>query len=119
MNGEHGPSRWAGRTVLTYDALAIVPDAEEEADEDAPELAPADLPDDVLLSVRRREPRACDRVADRIGEQWVRARHDADRLGRDVAVFIDDEGEVRLRRLHLREHGTEARGRGYEDRRME
>jgi len=38
-----------GRSVLTYNAVATVPDATEDVDEDAPELAAADLPDDVLL----------------------------------------------------------------------
>ncbi|HEX8508505.1 MAG TPA: transglutaminase family protein, partial [Propionibacteriaceae bacterium] len=37
-----------GRSVLTYNAVATVPDATEDVDEDAPELAAADLPDDVL-----------------------------------------------------------------------
>ncbi len=39
----------AGRSVITYNATVIVPDAVEDADEDAPELAPEDLPDDVLI----------------------------------------------------------------------
>jgi transglutaminase-like putative cysteine protease len=39
----------AGRSVLSYDALAIVPDTTEDADEQAPELPPEKLPDDVLI----------------------------------------------------------------------
>jgi transglutaminase-like putative cysteine protease len=39
----------AGRSVISYDATMIVPDAVEEADEEAPELAPEKLPDDVLI----------------------------------------------------------------------
>ena len=39
----------AGRSVLRYDALLLVPDAAEDADESAPELLPDELPDDVLL----------------------------------------------------------------------
>lgn len=39
----------AGRSVISYSATAIVPDAVEEADEDAPEIAPEKLPDDVLI----------------------------------------------------------------------
>ncbi len=38
----------AGRSVITYAATAIVPDAAEERDESAAEHAPEDLPDDVL-----------------------------------------------------------------------
>ncbi len=39
----------AGRCVLRYDALALVPDATEDADEQAPELPPDELPDEVLI----------------------------------------------------------------------
>jgi transglutaminase-like putative cysteine protease len=39
----------AGRSRFAYRAVAVVPDAAEEADEDAPERAPADLPDDTLI----------------------------------------------------------------------
>jgi transglutaminase-like putative cysteine protease len=39
----------AGRTTLRYDALALVPDAAEDADPSAPELTPEELPDDVLI----------------------------------------------------------------------
>jgi transglutaminase-like putative cysteine protease len=39
----------AGRSVLRYDAVVLVPDATEDADEGAPELPPDELPDDVLL----------------------------------------------------------------------
>jgi transglutaminase-like putative cysteine protease len=39
----------AGRSVLRYDALLLVPDATEDADESARELLPDELPDDVLL----------------------------------------------------------------------
>ena len=39
----------AGRSVLTYNAVATVPDATEDVDQDAPELLAQDLPDDVLL----------------------------------------------------------------------
>ncbi|WP_375430471.1 transglutaminase family protein [uncultured Friedmanniella sp.] len=39
----------AGRSVISYSATAIVPDAVEDADEGAPEIAPEKLPDDVLI----------------------------------------------------------------------
>ncbi|MFL6027158.1 MAG: transglutaminase family protein [Friedmanniella sp.] len=39
----------AGRSVISYDATMIVPDAVEEADEEAPELPPERLPDEVLI----------------------------------------------------------------------
>ncbi|HEX4833611.1 MAG TPA: transglutaminase family protein [Trebonia sp.] len=39
----------AGRSAFRYQAVAVVPDATEEAGEDAREVAPDDLPDDVLL----------------------------------------------------------------------
>jgi transglutaminase-like putative cysteine protease len=39
----------SGRSVISYQATAIVPDAVEDADEDAPELDPPDLPDEVLI----------------------------------------------------------------------
>jgi transglutaminase-like putative cysteine protease len=39
----------AGRSILTYNAVATVPDATEDVDTDAPELLAQDLPDDVLL----------------------------------------------------------------------
>jgi transglutaminase-like putative cysteine protease len=39
----------AGRSTLRYDAVALVPDALEDADEHAPELPPERLPDDVLI----------------------------------------------------------------------
>ena len=39
----------AGRSVLRYDALVLVPDATEEVDEQAPELPPQELPDEVLI----------------------------------------------------------------------
>jgi transglutaminase-like putative cysteine protease len=39
----------AGRSSFSYHAVAVVPDATEEADEDAPERAPGDLPDDTLI----------------------------------------------------------------------
>src|ERR1700722_15508428 len=39
----------AGKSSFRYRAVAVVPDAAEEAREDAPELAPDDLPDDTLL----------------------------------------------------------------------
>jgi transglutaminase-like putative cysteine protease len=39
----------AGKSSFRYRAVAVVPDATEEACEDAPELAPDDLPDDTLL----------------------------------------------------------------------
>lgn len=39
----------AGRSVLRYSAVAIVPDATEDVDESAPQLAPEELPDDVLI----------------------------------------------------------------------
>ena len=38
-----------GRSSFAYQAVAVVPDATEEADEDAPERAPDDLPDDTLI----------------------------------------------------------------------
>jgi transglutaminase-like putative cysteine protease len=39
----------SGRSVISFEATAIVPDAVEDADEDAPELYPEDLPDEVLI----------------------------------------------------------------------
>jgi transglutaminase-like putative cysteine protease len=39
----------AGRSALRYDAVALVPDATEDADEYAPELPPEELPDEVLI----------------------------------------------------------------------
>jgi transglutaminase-like putative cysteine protease len=39
----------AGKSSFRYKAVAVVPDATEEADEDAPELGPDDLPDDALI----------------------------------------------------------------------
>jgi transglutaminase-like putative cysteine protease len=39
----------AGRSTLRYDAIALVPDATEDADEHAPELPPDGLPDAVLV----------------------------------------------------------------------
>jgi transglutaminase-like putative cysteine protease len=38
-----------GRSSFGYHALAVVPDATEDADAEAPELAPEDLPDEVLI----------------------------------------------------------------------
>lgn len=39
----------AGRSVLRYDAVAVVPDATEDADEQAQQLPPDELPDEVLI----------------------------------------------------------------------
>ena len=39
----------AGRSVITYHATMVVPDALDDADEDAPELPADQLPDDVLI----------------------------------------------------------------------
>jgi transglutaminase-like putative cysteine protease len=39
----------AGRSVLRYGAMALVPDATEDADEQAPELPPDQLPDEALI----------------------------------------------------------------------
>src|SRR5690349_11041149 len=39
----------AGRSTLRYDAVALVPDATEDADEHARELPPDQLPDEVLV----------------------------------------------------------------------
>jgi transglutaminase-like putative cysteine protease len=41
----------AGRCVLRYDAVALVPDATEDADEQARELSPDELPDEALIYV--------------------------------------------------------------------
>ncbi|HEY0716023.1 MAG TPA: transglutaminase family protein [Streptosporangiaceae bacterium] len=38
-----------GRSLVSYAAVATVPDEPEDADEGAPEIAPASLPDDTLL----------------------------------------------------------------------
>ena len=38
-----------GRSVISYRATAVVPDATEDVDLDAPEMLPSELPDDVLL----------------------------------------------------------------------
>ncbi len=39
----------AGRSVLRYEAVTLVPDAAEDTGEQAPQLSPDDLPDGVLL----------------------------------------------------------------------
>jgi transglutaminase-like putative cysteine protease len=39
----------AGQSAFRYEAMALVPDAPEDADEAAPECAPAALPDDTLI----------------------------------------------------------------------
>lgn len=39
----------AGRSVIRYDALAVVPDATEDIDRSAVEVAPDDVPDDALI----------------------------------------------------------------------
>jgi transglutaminase-like putative cysteine protease len=39
----------AGRSIIGFDALAVVPDAPETSDRDAEEIPPQDLPDDVLI----------------------------------------------------------------------
>src|SRR5260370_7942307 len=39
----------AGRSSFRYQAVAVVPDATEEADEDAPERTPDDLPADPFI----------------------------------------------------------------------
>ena len=39
----------AGRSVISYQATMIVPDATEDVEVDAPEIAPDKLPDDVLV----------------------------------------------------------------------
>lgn len=39
----------AGRSEITFRAIAEVPDATEDIDEHAPEIAPQDLPDEVLV----------------------------------------------------------------------
>ena len=39
----------AGRSALRYEAVALVPDATEDADEQAPQLPPDELPDEVLI----------------------------------------------------------------------
>jgi transglutaminase-like putative cysteine protease len=41
----------AGRSVISYRATVIAPDATEDVDEEAPELAPDQLPDDVLIYI--------------------------------------------------------------------
>ena len=41
----------AGRSSLSYEAMAAVPDATEDADEDAPECVPDTLPDDTLIYI--------------------------------------------------------------------
>ena len=38
-----------GRSVISYRATALVPDAAEDVDLDAPEMLPSELPDDVLI----------------------------------------------------------------------
>ncbi|MFI7706898.1 transglutaminase family protein [Nonomuraea sp. NPDC049480] len=38
-----------GRSSLRYEAVALVPDATDDADEQAPELPPEELPDEVLI----------------------------------------------------------------------
>jgi transglutaminase-like putative cysteine protease len=39
----------AGRSVISYHATVVVPDAVEDADEEAPELTPDQLPDEALI----------------------------------------------------------------------
>ena len=59
----------AGRSVIRFDAVAVVPDAPEDVDEDAPELPPGELPDDVLLYTL--PSRYC--LPDVLGEEaWTR-----------------------------------------------
>jgi transglutaminase-like putative cysteine protease len=41
----------AGRSVISFRATVIAPDATEDVDEEAPELAPDQLPDDVLIYI--------------------------------------------------------------------
>ena len=41
----------AGRSVISYRATVIAPDAVEDVDEDAPELTPDQLPDEVLIYI--------------------------------------------------------------------
>jgi transglutaminase-like putative cysteine protease len=41
----------AGRSVISYRATVIAPDAVEDVDEDAPELAPDQLPDEALIYI--------------------------------------------------------------------
>jgi transglutaminase-like putative cysteine protease len=41
----------AGRSLISYQATVIVPDAVEDADEDAPELTPDQLPDEALIYI--------------------------------------------------------------------
>ena len=40
-----------GKSSFRYDAVAIVPDATEDADHGAPECAPDELPDDTLIYI--------------------------------------------------------------------
>jgi len=41
----------AGRSVISYQATVIAPDATEDVDEEAPELTPEQLPDEVLIYI--------------------------------------------------------------------
>ncbi len=59
----------AGRSTVSYHALAVVPDATEDADEDAPEIAPDALPDDTLVYTLPSRYCLPDMLAD---ESWAR-----------------------------------------------
>ena len=63
----------AGRSVMGYEATAVVPDAVEAVDEDAPEVPADDLPDDVLIYTL--PSRYC--LPDVLGDEaWITLRHD-------------------------------------------
>jgi transglutaminase-like putative cysteine protease len=79
----------AGRTTLRYDALALVPDATEDADPGAPELAPDDLPDDVLVYIL--PSRYC--LPDMLGDEaWSRFGPMPQGYGRVQAIcdYVND-----------------------------
>src|ERR1700743_3574073 len=59
----------AGRSSFGFSAVAVVPDAAEDADPDAPEVPPAALPDEALLYTRRSRYCLPDLLAD---EAWQR-----------------------------------------------
>ncbi|WP_246002758.1 transglutaminase-like domain-containing protein [Allorhizocola rhizosphaerae] len=73
----------AGRSVLRYDAVTLVPDATEDANQQAPQLAPDDLPDDVLIYTL--PSRFC--LPDLLGgEAWSRFGHIPAGYGRVQAI---------------------------------
>ena len=94
----------AGRSVITYAATAIVPDAAEERDESAAEHAPEDLPDDVLMYTL--PSRYC--LPDMLGnEAWSRFGGVAPGLSAGAGDLRPRQppSDVRLRQQRFLDHG--------------